>query len=368
MTGRSGIVILGGGVIGLSTAYFLARMGIHSTIIERGKLGGESSWAGAGIIPPGNLAIATRPIDRLRALSVEMFPSFSSDLRTLTGIDNGYHRCGAIELVGGVTPDVIADWRNERISHELRVPEEWVPTSPALAGLSQAGYYLPDAAQVRNPWHLRALVEACRRLNVTMVESAGVCEVILENASSRSIKSELGEWPADDVLIAAGAWSDLILEPLGLSLGIHPIRGQMVLYRLPERIFEPIIMDGARYIVPRNDGRVLVGSTEEDVGFYKVTTNEAIAELRAFAERTLPCLRGAAIEKTWAGLRPGTVHGQPILGPFPGIGGLFIAAGHFRSGIQLSPATGTVMAELLANEEPSLPIEAFLPNPTPAKV
>jgi glycine oxidase len=130
----------------------------------------------------------------------------------------------------------------------------------------------------------------------------------------------------------------------------------------PPGVLRGVVLAGSEYLVPREDGRVLVGSTEEEAGFAKQTTAEAITHLLTLAVRLVPCLRAAAVEKCWAGLRPGTADGRPYLGRVPGWENLFVATGHFRSGILLSPATGLVMKQLLLDEAPNVPLDPFRPD------
>jgi glycine oxidase len=167
---------------------------------------------------------------------------------------------------------------------------------------------------------------------------------------------------AGQVCFTAGAWTGQLLKRLGMDVGIMPIRGQMVLFRCESATGAPIgriINEGSRYLAPRDDGRVLAGSTEEEVGFDKRTTEEAIADLIAFARGIVPALRDAPIEQTWAGLRPGSFDGLPYLGRLPGLKNAFIAAGHFRSGLFLSTATAVVMSELMRGEQQQVDLSPF---------
>jgi glycine oxidase len=175
-----------------------------------------------------------------------------------------------------------------------------------------------------------------------------------------------GRIAAGKFLVAAGAWTDSLLAAVGCRLDIHPVRGQIALLNTGRPVLARILLDGKRYLVPRTDGRVLVGSTEEDVGFDKRTTASAIAELLTFAQTLVPALADAQVEQCWAGLRPGSGDGLPSLGRIPGYDNLFVAAGHFRSGIQLSPVTGLVMKELIMGQAPTVPLEAFRPDRPPA--
>jgi len=172
-------------------------------------------------------------------------------------------------------------------------------------------------------------------------------------------RSALGRHAAGQFLIAAGAWAEALLDPLGWRPGVRPVRGQIALLNTGTPLVRRVLVRGKRYLVPRSDGRVLVGSTEEDAGFDKRTTAASLADLLTLATLLVPALGQAPLERCWAGLRPGTPDGLPYLGAVPGWANLFVAVGHFRSGIQLSPGTGLVMKELLLGEPLSLPIEAF---------
>jgi glycine oxidase len=165
--------------------------------------------------------------------------------------------------------------------------------------------------------------------------------------------------PAGRFVLAAGAWTGGLLDQLGWRPGIRPVRGQIALLNTGAPLFRRVLLWGSRYLVPRPDGRVLVGSTEEDAGFTKRTTAAAISELLTLAGRLVPALAEAHLEQCWAGLRPGSPDGWPFLGPVPGCPNLYVAAGHFRAGIQLSPVTGLVLKELLLGQETTVPLEPF---------
>ena len=168
---------------------------------------------------------------------------------------------------------------------------------------------------------------------------------------------------ADRVLIAAGAWSVGLLAPLGIDIPVRPVRGQMLLYRTADAWVRPVIMQGKRYLVPRADGRIFVGSTEEEAGFDATTTAEGLAGLAALARRVMPGLAALEPERSWAGLRPGSPEGVPLLGAVQGYDNLHVACGHFRAGIQLSAATGLVMAEHLMGRTPSIDLDPFSGDP-----
>jgi glycine oxidase len=368
MSAHPDILILGGGVIGLSAAYFLAREGATVEVVDKGEFGQEASWAGAGILQPGNPARARTPFDQLRAHSSSLFPQVSAELRERTGIDNGYLRCGGLEFVYDGADVAAEEWRGEGVACEQLDEQAGRRLEPALgSGLGPANY-LPDLAQVRNPRHVKALLAACQTSGVRLRPGCPVHG--FRTAASRilSASSCAGPLVAGRFVVAAGAWTDALLQPLGWTPGVRPIRGQIALLNAGPPLFRRVLMSGPRYLVPRPDGRVLVGSTEEDVGFRKQTTAGAIHDLIAFATALVPGMADAHVERCWAGLRPGSPDGLPFIGPVPGFDNGFVAAGHFRAGIQLSLGTALVLKELLLGHPPTLSLEPFrLDRPLPPR-
>lgn len=351
------VLILGGGVIGLTAAYFLARDGVCVEVLDKGDFGREASWAGAGILPPGNAASARTPFDRLRARSVDLFPSLSAELFERTGVDNGYLRCGGLEFVSTDESAAEQEWRGEGVAFETL--DDARRLEPAVApGLGTVSH-LPDLAQVRNPRHLKALLAACQALGVRLRPGCPAYGFERSGGRITAVRTAEGVRHADRFLVATGAWTDSLLQPLGWQPGVKPIRGQIVLLNTGVPLFRRVLMYGPRYLVPRADGHVLVGSTEEDAGFDPRTTAAAIADLLALAVRLVPGLAQAPVERCWAGLRPGSPDGLPFLGTVPGFENLFGAAGHFRAGIQLSPGTALVLKELLLGQVPSVALEPF---------
>lgn len=353
------VLIIGGGVIGLTTAYELAREGVRVALVDRHEPGREASWAGAGILPPANYELATTPFNQLLWLSRQLYTGLSYELGQLTGIDNGYRECGGVELASHVSPVTIQSWRDDSIEFERLCSTALRSKEPGLSANVEDGYFLPQMAQVRNPRHLKALLAACVSLGVDLLPGTAIRSWRRNGERIAAAVSERGELAADQFLIAGGAWSDELLAPLGIHLGIVPVRGQIVLFNPGRVLLKMIVMAGRDYLVPRDDGRILVGSTEEHAGFVKETTAEAIGELSRWAKSLVPALADAPMEAAWAGLRPGTRDDLPYLGQVPGTSNLYIAAGHFRSGLMLSPGTGWVMAQLMMNQWPEIDLAPF---------
>ncbi len=359
------VLVIGGGVIGLSLAYELAGNGLRVRVIDAGQPGREASWAGAGILPPASAA-ALDPFERLTALSNELHRHWSEQLRRATSIDNGYRRSGAIYLARDAAETARLE-HFARLAHARRIvaerlaPEAVTLCEPSLQPKPElsAAYLVPDECQIRNPRHLKALMHACGNRGVEITPGAAADDFDIRAGRVRAIHTGIGVLAADQVCLTAGSWSGSLARRLGVSAAIRPIRGQMILLSSPKSTFGRILNEGSRYLVPRGDGRVLVGSTEEDAGFDRSTTAGAISGLLEFAFSLVPELADATVERTWAGLRPSTIDGLPYLGRMPGLDNVVIAAGHFRGGLQLSTGTALVMSQLLRGEEPEVDLTPF---------
>jgi glycine oxidase len=357
MRATADVVIVGGGIIGLTAAYELAPHA-RVTIIERGAFGQESSWAGAGILLPAPHAEHLQPIDHLRRQSAMLFPELASRLRAETGIDNGYRQSGGLRLIVDDT-DQISEWQRQGVIMEEMSATAVRDREPKLDPPRGRYFFFPEMAQVRNPRHVRALEDACRLRRVTMLAHTNIEKIDCSGGRLRAIETSAGRLEASHFVIAAGAWSTEIMRSLGIEIGVKPVRGQIALLGSAPQILKHIFFADKLYLVPRDDGHILVGSTEEDVGFDKRTTARAIAELLSFAQRIAPALGLLPVERTWAGLRPGSVDELPYIGRAPTAENLFVATGHFRSGIELSPGTARIVRALVLGETPEIPVEAF---------
>ncbi len=358
------IAIVGGGVIGLSLAWELAQRKCRVTLLDRQDFGREASWAGAGILPPANRATSKHPYDQLRGLAMELHPQWAERLQRETGIDIEFRQCGGLYLArtrgeAAALAGMAAELREQEIPVEKLVAEAVQHYEPEIGRDWQAAYFLPTECKLRNPRYLQALLKACEQAGVELRPNCEVLGVEATNGHVRAVETKDGPLAADRVCIAAGSWSQPLLARLGIETGILPIRGQMVLYKTERPLIRAVINEGSRYLVPRDDGHLLVGSTEEEVGFDKSTTTEAIAGLREYAEALLPALRTAEVLRTWAGLRPASFDGLLYLGRATGWENLFVASGHFRSGLYLSPATAVVMAQTMTGEEPIIDLAPF---------
>ncbi len=355
------IVIIGGGVIGLSVAYELAGQGASVQILERGSFGREASWAGAGMIMPADPQRATTYEARLRAESFIRWPAWSRQLFDETGIDNGFVNCGGIQLSAESSAAELAHSAQKlradgAVVEELNT-DELRRLEPNINREITNAIHLPQMCQVRNPRHLKALIAACHARGVVMTTGAAVMNFERQGSHITAANTATGTIRADQFVVCGGAWSQSILAAAKCSIEVEPVRGQIVLLEDLTQPLRRIIEVGTRYLVPRADGKILIGSTEEWTGFDKGNTAEAVAELIRFATDLVPALKAAHVDRFWSGLRPHAKRRTPILGQIPETDNLFVAAGHFRSGLMLSPITGLLMRQLLLGQETAMPME-----------
>lgn len=357
------VVVIGAGVIGLNVAYELAGRGRRVTLLDAQQPGREASWAGAGILPPGCPGDPRHPLAVLTAASHELWFQLSAELRETTGVDNGFRRCGGIGAAASDSDAAalaaeVNGWKTAHVRVEVLSADDLAACEPSLRRQSGA-YRLPDVCQVRNPRHLKALEIGCARRGVVVRSGQPVVEFEHRGDRVSALLTPTDRFEGDQFLVAAGPWSQQLLAQSNCRLDIEPVRGQIVLLSSPRPLLQHVIECGPRYLVPRPDGRVLVGSTEETVGFDKQNTAQAMGDLLTFAQTLAPALAEARFERAWAGLRPHARRGLPYLGRHPDIENLFIAAGHFRSGLTLSPITARLMSQLMLGEPPDLPMDAY---------
>ncbi|MFN8857260.1 MAG: glycine oxidase ThiO [Planctomycetaceae bacterium] len=359
-------LIIGGGVIGLSVAWELSRHGLSCAVLDQQAFGQESSWAGAGMLPPGNPAKAETCEERLRSHSHVLWPEWTAALREASGIDNGFRRDSAIEVRFGGEPgeldDEIRRWHSTGVACQPLTAAEARGLEPALGPGITSAYLLPEHGQVRNPRHVKALQAACAGAGVTLLPGTPVWEIVRQGGRVTRVETPAGRFSAGQYVVASGAWSERLLAPLGNAPWVRPLRGQMVLLSQLPCPLGRVINLGHRYLVPRGDGRVLVGSTEEDVGFDRRNTAEGVYGLLELARQVVPALAQGTLERTWAGLRPRSIDGQPYLGRWPGLENLIVATGHHRAGLQLSPITAVLVGELVRGQEPRVDLHGFRPD------
>ena len=364
------ILIVGGGVIGLSLARELHKKGAGKIIIlERGKLGRESSFAAAGILAPQ--AEAEKPDDFFHFCSdsKNLYLNFAEKLSTETGIDIEVDRNGTLYLAFSET-DAAEIRRRYKWQKKFELNVEYLnaeairKAEPFVSPDVRGALFFPNDWQVENRKLLAALQKYAKLNDIEVIENAEVKNLLIEKAKVVGAETSKGKIFTQTVVLATGAWTSLIkLSENALPLPeVKPIRGQILSFKTAKRLFSKVIYTPRGYLVPRFDGRTLIGATVEDAGFDKNLTEGGIKFLlEAAFEISLHLTRLEIFEK-WAGLRPFAADGLPILGAFPEIEKLHIATAHYRNGILLAPLTAKILADKIAENLDSKYLEIFSPK------
>lgn len=350
-------VIVGGGIIGLLTARELAGSGVAVTVVERGECGQESSWAGGGILSPLYPWRLPGVLKPLLDASLALWPGLAAELKEETDCDPEWTRSGLLILGTDAAPERLLWATAHGVPMELVRGAALRELEPEVG--AEAALWLPTVAQVRNPRLLRALRLSLIRRRVRIAEHTEVTGLLLEEGRVAGVQTAAGAFRADRTVIASGAWSGSLLHRHGISMPIVPVRGQMLVHAPgPLRLRRMLLQDDC-YLIPRRDGRILVGSTVEYVGFDKSTTEEARDRLRQAAAKLVPGLTRLQLERQWAGLRPAAPEGVPYICPIPAAPGLFVNTGHFRNGVALAPASARLMADMILRRPPCVDARPF---------
>ncbi len=348
----------------MSLAYELSRRGMAAVVVDRQQPGLEASWAGAGILPPGSWYDDHPALAALAALSDRLNVRWSVELAERTGIDNAFRLTGAVHLAE--TDDQLerlsrkfAAWDQLGIATRRIATNQLYQFEPGIDGArAAAAFYVPGEAQIDNRLHLQALVHACRAAGVAVTHPAEVLSLDAAATRPTRVQTSAGTIEASRVVLAAGAWSGGLGELFGLRLAVKPLRGQMIEFApLPVGMLRGNVHCGDKYLVPRRDGRLIVGSTVDDVGFDKSTVGNQLAALEVFARELVPGLRDVPLGGGWAGLRPASADGLPYVGRVPGVHNAFVATAHFRAGLQFASGTAVALADLMTGETPAIDLQ-----------
>ncbi|HVA63931.1 MAG TPA: glycine oxidase ThiO [Terriglobales bacterium] len=346
------VIVVGAGVIGLSLARELGRRGLAVVLLEAGAAGQGASWAAAGMLWAYQ---TTDPVLRPLAIaSARLYPTWAAELEAETYLPSGYRRSGSLFLAGyghAVPAPTLPGW-------ERLLPEQLQECEPGLAHGGGAAWRIADDHSVDNRLLVAALLASVRGRGMALHEGSPV-RAIQATAHGLSVVTPQATYTARMVVNAAGAWAASFAAPVPAP--IRPRKGQILSVVAPAGPRHVIAAPGI-YLVPRADGRTVIGATLEDVGFETTVAPAAIAELRRRAEKVFPALAHADHETSWAGVRPGSADDLPLLGP-TSCPGYWMATGHFRDGILLAPITAKILAHALATGHitRALDLTPFLP-------
>ena len=364
-------MVVGGGVVGLSVARELGRRGLSVFLVERGRPGAEASWAAGGMLAPQSEADADEDFFRLQCAGRDLYPALAAALLEETGTDIELDRTGTLYCA---FTDEDAEELERRLAWQTRagLAVERLTAAAARALEPRLSERLHFALRFPLDWQVenRRLVEALLasvgdegRSGVRVLAETEAFGVAVERGRAAGVETSRGLLSAGAVVVAAGAWSSQILSDEGPR--VFPVRGQMLCFAHDDadaRPFRHVVYSRRGYVVPRRGGRLLAGSTTERAGFEKIVTGGGVRQVLAHALEIAPALADSRLCDTWAGLRPATEDGRPVLGESSEVRGLFYATGHYRNGILLAPLTGALLAEAIADHARPPLLEPFSPE------
>jgi glycine oxidase len=357
------VIVIGAGAIGAACARELALTGRHVLVVEPGGEMGQAWRAAGGMLAPQIEADANDPLLELGLAAREYYQPLAAALHETTGIDLGLWREG-IANIASDDADVTALQAKVAWQQRQGYDCEWLEEAdlrrrwPWL-GLAIGALWAPREGALDPERLVRALLADAQRLGAEFV---GDRVIGIEESGNRitGVTGEGGRYAAPDVVLAAGAWSGL-LSGLPRPLPVHPVRGQMAALPWPPDVDRAIVYHRDCYILARG-GEAILGSTMENVGFHPDVTSAGLARIFAATMSLCPGLIRAKMRRRWAGLRPMTPDGLPIIGPEPEVQGLWYATGHGRNGILLAGLTGVLISQLISGERPTLDLRSFAPH------
>ncbi|CAN5678385.1 glycine oxidase ThiO [soil metagenome] len=358
------VLVVGAGVIGCAIARELARADTPVTVIDRDEPGRQASRAAAGMLSPfGEAACAGTPFLELSDASLSRYTAFADALRDETSIDIEYRPAGKLHLSTGVLDGELRALATspeaDRFGMRVLDGDAARALEPAISSAVTTALLIERDHSVDNRRLTEAVIAAAKAAGAVFRTGDGVTALATDSGRVTGVKLASGERiEAERVVIAAGAWAGEI-DGLPRPLPVRPVKGQMFAVRGDAGVIERVIVGDGCYIIPRDDGRLLVGATVEDVGFSSGPTPRGIASLMAAAVAAVPMIADLPLVETWAGFRPGTPDGLPIIGADPSVDGLVYATGHFRNGILLAPITAECVAALVLGDTPPVPLDAF---------
>ncbi|GFR37545.1 glycine oxidase ThiO [Insulibacter thermoxylanivorax] len=362
------VIIMGGGVIGLSCAFEALMKGYKVTVVEARTCGGQASGAAAGMLAPFSENTAF-PDDffRLCRESLRLYPEWQQAVKDMSGEDFEYTNSGSLYAVYHEA-DLSALKQRQLWQNEFGAQAEIVEggqlrrLEPELSPEVIAALYIPVESHVHAPDYVKALERACRRLGAEIYEQAGHAKPELTPQGIRVI-SEHGEiYEGDRLIVCTGAWSKMWEAQFGIAIPVFPIRGQICAYDTAPQRVRHMVFTSQGYLVSKRHGQLVCGASEDLAGFDTSVTEKGIARLLTWNDKVFPFVSALEPVLKWAGLRPATQDGYPLIGELPQDRRVIIACGHYRNGILLSPVTAKIVGGLLTGQASRLSLAAFAPE------
>lgn len=350
MQTHNDVLIIGGGTIGLATALELALRGVSVTVLSR-NFQEAALHAAAGMLAPQAEGLLPGPMLELCLRSRALYPEWIGKLESLTGINSEYWPCG---IIAPLYDDAVLSRSVEEEQHWCDRPS-LDALQPDLSDEVTGGWWFPEDGQVNNQVMAQALHIAVQQLGVTLHEGVTVDRIAHDGTQVTGVYAANELYRADSYLLTTGAWSGDLL-----SIPVVPRKGQMlaVRSRTGQQPLRHVLFGSEAYLVPRRNGRIVIGATSEDVGFTPHNTPAGVQQLLANATRLYPFLKDWILEQSWWGFRPATPDELPILGASP-YSNLLLATGHYRNGILLTPITATLLAEVICQQRIDPILNAF---------
>ena len=355
------VVVVGGGVIGCSVAYYLALGGARVTVLERSQLAAGASGVAAGMLAPQVEAPFADAFFEVALSGREEHGPLAEQLLQDVGLDVEFRETGILRVARTVAERAELQ-RMHRWQSARGLAAEWVESrelgelEPLLSGVAgrllAGGLWLPDEAQVRSPRLVRALAMAAMRRGATFTEGAWVVDVQRRGDRVTGVTTRDGLVEADTVVLAAGVWSPEVTRGIGLHLPVQPVKGQILSLKAINRLPRQVIWSGECYLVPRPDGEIVLGATEEEGNYDARPTLAGVNRLTEAALEVVPAAGGLIVDGIWAGLRPAAPDRFPIVGWAPNVQRLLLATAHYRNGVLLGPLTGKRVADHILNNAP----------------
>jgi len=338
-------LVVGGGIIGLLLTRKLAEQGASVILMDKQALGQESSWAGGGILSPMYPWRYPDALNHLVDWRAENFQQLARSLLEETGIDPEVSLGGVNMLNVADEQDALA-WAQSGVGADSGLVKtrvaDFLENEPLFRQTENVDSVLtlPFVGNVRNPRLLQALKKSLQqRKNVQIKEGCEALSFVKKQQRITGIETTQGVFSAEEIIVAAGAWSGDLLTKLDVQVSVSPVKGQMLLIKAKPGLLASVVLAEGCYLIPRRDGRILVGSTVEHCGYDKTTTEDARDKLLAAAYQVAPALKNYPLEKQWAGLRPSSPESIPYIGRIAGWQGVSVCAGHFRNGVVTAPSS-----------------------------
>jgi len=338
-------IIVGAGIIGLSLAIELRKAGMSVLVVEKGEPGREASWAAGGMLADFGLELPA-PLQAVATASAGMYPEFVHELEDESGLK--------IDLRSEGTLLFLDSHRDGALQQSHPLPAVLETFEPALQTPDLPLFLKERSVDPRDL--TTAAIAAARHRAIDFSSGDHVLAIEINGGKAAGVRTNKTRFASEIVVNCAGAWAGQIGPH---SLPTRPVKGQMLCVAMPRKeLVRHVVRTPDVYLIPRSDGRMLIGATQEEAGFDKQTVPETIQNLRKSALNLVPKLAAARILEAWAGLRPGTPDKLPILGA-TSTPGYFVATGHFRDGILLAPVTAKVLSQIVAGQRPELDLKAF---------